>query len=36
MLKVFGIDERDLLLLPRGGGMKMLDATVFITSALDL
>jgi len=35
MLKVVGTDERDLLLLPGGGSMKM-NATLFITSGLNL
>jgi hypothetical protein len=36
MLKVVGTDERDLLLLPEGGSMQMLNATLFITSGLNL
>jgi hypothetical protein len=36
MLKIVVTDEQDLLLLPEGGSMKMLDATLFITSGLNL
>jgi hypothetical protein len=36
MLKGVGADERDLLLLPGGGSVKELNATLLITSGLNL
>lgn len=36
MLKVVGAGERDLLLLPGGGSVKMLNVTLLITSGLNL
>jgi len=36
MLKGVGTDERDLLLLPGGGSVKMLNATLFIPSGFNL
>jgi len=36
MLKGVGTDERDLLLLPGGGSMKMLNTTLLMTSGFNL